>query len=202
MDIEIIEEGEDEIEFELEGTSPEFANSLRRTMIGNVPTLAVEDVKIVKNNSGLFDEIVAHRLGMIPWEFDPEKYNVPEDCDCEDGCPKCQVSMALQADGEGTVTAEDISVPSDDVEAREPETPVARLNEDGEMELEMVAQLGLGKDHAKWQAANASYSYDGETFHFQVETVSGLDPRTVVTRAVERLEKGLDEFEEEVEKDL
>ncbi|MFB6265659.1 MAG: DNA-directed RNA polymerase subunit D [Candidatus Nanohaloarchaea archaeon] len=202
MDVEIVSETDDTVEFELEDSSTEFANALRRTMIGEVPTLAVEDVKIVENNSGLFDEIVAHRLGMIPWEFNPDNYNLPEECDCEDGCPKCEVSMALKAEGEGTVTADDISVPSDDVEPRNPETPVVRTGEEGEIEMEMTAKLGLGKDHAKWQAANASYSYEDGTFRFKVESVSGYDPRDIVSRAVDVLEDDLDVFEEQIQKDL
>ncbi|MDY6773870.1 MAG: DNA-directed RNA polymerase subunit D [Candidatus Nanohaloarchaea archaeon] len=202
MEIEITQEEGDRLEFELEDVSPEFANALRRTMIGDVPTLAIEEVRVTENNSGLFDEILAHRLGMVPWEFDPEQYDLPGECDCEDGCPNCQVEMALQKEGGGEVTAEDISVPSDDVDPANPGTKVVELQEDGKLDLEMTAQLGMGRDHAKWQAANASYSYEDDTFHFSVESVSGLDPRTLVSQAVERLEDRLEEFEESVEENL
>lgn len=202
MEIEIIEEDGDTLEFELTGVEPEFANALRRTMIGNVPTLAIEDVIITENNTGLFDEILAHRLGMLPWKFDPEKYSNPEECDCEDGCPQCEVGMALQKEGPGNVTAGDISVPSDDVESANPETLVTELREDGRLELEATAQLGVGKDHAKWQAANASYTYEDDTFHFTVESVSGLEPREIVSSAVDVLREDLDRFEESAEENL
>ncbi|MDY6761626.1 MAG: DNA-directed RNA polymerase subunit D [Candidatus Nanohaloarchaea archaeon] len=202
MNVTITAESDNTVEFELEDASVELANALRRTMIGGIPTLAIEDVAVTRNNSGLFDEILAHRLGMVPWHFDPEQHELPSECDCEDGCPKCQVSMALQAEGPATVTAADISVPAEDVEPANPETVVVELQEDGELDLEMTAQLGTGQAHAKWQAANASYSYEDDTFHVEVESVSGLTPRTIVQHAVQELEAGLDAFEDAVDGSL
>jgi DNA-directed RNA polymerase subunit D len=52
--------------FILSGCTPAFANSFRREMIGGVAKLAIEDVKIYDNTSALFDEMLAHRLGLIP----------------------------------------------------------------------------------------------------------------------------------------
>lgn len=202
MDIEIIDDSGDTLEFELDGVEPAFANALRRTMIGDVPTLAVEEVAISANNSGLFDEIIAHRIGTLPWEFDPDQYELPEECDCEEGCSSCEVAMALQVEGEGEVTASDISVPADDVDAANPDTKIVDLKEDGELEAEMVAHLGLGREHAKWQAANASYAYEDDTFHFNVESVSGLDPRTIVMEAVRRLDRRAEHFQASLQEDL
>ncbi|MDY6770153.1 MAG: DNA-directed RNA polymerase subunit D [Candidatus Nanohaloarchaea archaeon] len=202
MDIDITAESGDTIEFDLDGASVEFANALRRTMIGGIPTLAVEEVRVTANNSGLFDEILAHRIGLVPWEFDAGNHTLPEECDCEDGCPQCQVSMALQVEGPAEVTAADISAPDEDVEPANPETRIADLKEDRVLELEMTAHLGLGKEHAKWQAANAAYSYEDDTFHFEVESVSGLTPRTVVQHAIQELEDGLDAFEDAVDGSL
>lgn len=212
MDIEITNETDEQIEFELHDSTPAFANALRRTMIGNVPTLAIEEVRITKNNTGLFDEIIAHRLGLVPWEFDHEKYEYdPEafeadeddDEETEDDI-RNTVHMALTANGEGTITAGDISVSAEDVAAANPDMMVARLQEDGHLEFEATAKVGLGKHHAKWQAANAAYSYDDgeDTFHFTVETTSGLSPRTVVSQAVARLQDELTDFEESVEAHL
>ncbi|MFB6076551.1 MAG: DNA-directed RNA polymerase subunit D, partial [Candidatus Nanohaloarchaea archaeon] len=65
MEITITDETDDTVEFDIEDASPAFANALRRTMIGDVPTLAIETVTVTENNSGLFDEILAHRLGLL-----------------------------------------------------------------------------------------------------------------------------------------
>lgn len=200
MDITVTDETENRIEFDVEGTTPAFMNALRRVMIGELPTLAVEELHVSKNNSGLFDEILAHRIGLLPWTFDEDGYVPRDECDCEDGCPDCTVNMALQKEGEQTVTAGDISAPADDVEPVNPDTVIVDLKEDAELDIEMDAVLGRGKDHAKWQAANASYAYDEEddTFHVTVESVSGLAPRTIVSQAIDTLEAGVEEFADAV----
>ena len=52
--------------FELSNTDISMANSLRRIMIAEVPTLAIEFVEFEINTSALQDEYLAHRLGLIP----------------------------------------------------------------------------------------------------------------------------------------
>lgn len=43
-----------------------LANSLRRSMISRIDTLAIDQVQIHENSSVLPDEMLAHRLGMVP----------------------------------------------------------------------------------------------------------------------------------------
>ena len=42
-----------------------LANALRRSVI-EIPTLAIDECDIYKNDSALYDEVLAHRLGLIP----------------------------------------------------------------------------------------------------------------------------------------
>ena len=42
-----------------------LANAIRRS-VGEIPILAIVEADIYQNDSALYDEIIAHRLGLIP----------------------------------------------------------------------------------------------------------------------------------------
>ena len=65
MDLNIQEKTDNKLVFTLKGVTPAYANTLRRLMMGEVPTMAIEEVTFEKNDSVLYDEIVAHRLGLV-----------------------------------------------------------------------------------------------------------------------------------------
>lgn len=160
MDVNVLKDDGRRMRFVLEDATPQFANSLRRTMIGKVPTMAVEEVDFVNNTSGLFDEIIAHRIGMVPWKFPVDEYRLPENCECEgEGCPNCQVEMVLKKEGESFVKAKNLKPTDKKVENVYPDILLVELLEGQEIELEARAQLGIGKEHAKHQAATAAYKY-------------------------------------------
>lgn len=53
--------------FSLVGVDASLANAFRRILISEIPTLAVENVYIENNTSVIQDEVLAHRLGLIPF---------------------------------------------------------------------------------------------------------------------------------------
>ena len=53
------------------GIDTPFANAFRRILIADVPTMAVEEVFIYNNTSVMQDEVLAHRLGLLPINVDP-----------------------------------------------------------------------------------------------------------------------------------
>ena len=81
------------LRLQLEGIDRSYANAIRRFCISEVPAMAIDDIVILENSSVLYDEILAHRLGMIPLRTDLERYVLPEKCDCGNplGCQKCRV---------------------------------------------------------------------------------------------------------------
>ena len=63
-----------DLEFDLIGVDASIANAFRRILIAEIPTLAIETVYISNNTSVIQDEVLAHRLGLIPIKADPGKF--------------------------------------------------------------------------------------------------------------------------------
>jgi len=142
-------------------TSPYFVNALRRVMLREVPKLAIEDVIFYENSSPLFDEIIAHRLGMIPLPTDLDALVPREECTCNgEGCPNCTVRYTLSREEPGMVYSGDLQPEDEKWKAIDPNIPIVELFEGQKLILEAEAILGKGKDHAKWQAVVApGYKY-------------------------------------------
>jgi DNA-directed RNA polymerase subunit D len=173
MKLQVLNKRGDTLVFVLDGATPAFANALRRIMISEVPTLAVEWVDFHKNNSVLFDEIIAHRLGLIPLVFDPARFNLKDACKCGGkGCPLCEVVFALEKTGPAIVHSGDLKPSNRAVKPTSPNFPVVELLKNQSIKFEARAILGTGRQHAKWQAANASYQYYPE-----LEVSGGCKPQ-------------------------
>lgn len=69
IQIEHLKISHNKIKFLLKNCDVSVANALRRAIIAEVPTLAIEFVTIEENTSALHDEFLAHRLGLIPIRF-------------------------------------------------------------------------------------------------------------------------------------
>ena len=138
--------------FTLSGASPAFANAFRRAMIGEVPTLAIEDVRIYDNTSALFDEMLAHRLGLIPIKTDLSSYSTQEKCTCGGvGCPGCTVTYTLSAEGPRMVSSSDLIPQDPKAVPVYDNVPIVKLIKGQKLVLEAKAILNTGREHAKWQ---------------------------------------------------
>lgn len=146
----------------LEEIKPYFVNSLRRTMLSDLPKLAIDDVIIYDNTSPLFDEIIAHRLSMLPVPTDLSLLSNRDECVCKGkGCPNCTVRYTLSKEGEGTVYSGDLQPSEKTWAITEDKIPIVKLYGDQRLILEVEAVLGKAKDHAKWQGIQApSYRMD------------------------------------------
>ena len=158
MNIQLLDKQENTISFLLKGINPVLANTLRRLIINEVPVLAIEDVEIVKNSSALYDETIAHRLGLIPIRTDLKSYTLPSECKCEGkGCQNCQLKLILKAKGPCIVYSSELK--SQDPKAKPifPNIPITKLLEGQELVLEAYAVLGKGVDHIKFSPGLAFY---------------------------------------------
>lgn len=59
------------IEFDIIGIDASIANAFRRIMIAEVPTIAIDQVYVFDNTSVIHDEVLAHRIGLVPLNVDP-----------------------------------------------------------------------------------------------------------------------------------
>lgn len=167
MDVEIRELKEKEAEILLSETNPPMANALRRALMVDVPSLAIEDVEFHLGTIGdeeedkeyesaapLFDEIIAHRLGMLPIPTDLDLFNFRDECDeCGgEGCPNCTIIYSLNKKGPCTVYSGDlIPVGENELKPVDDLVPLVKLNEGQALLLYATAELGTAKEHTKWQ---------------------------------------------------
>jgi DNA-directed RNA polymerase II subunit RPB3 len=85
------------VKFELYNTDLAIANALRRIMISEVPTMAIDLVEVKENTSALHDEMIAHRLGLIPlYSPNINQFAFHSDCYCNSMCEKCVVKFQLK----------------------------------------------------------------------------------------------------------
>ena len=104
MNIQLLDKQENSISFLFKGINPVIANTLRRLIINDVPVMAIEEAEISRNSSALYDETIAHRLGLIPIKTDLKSYTLPKECKCEGkGCQNCQLKLVLKVKGPCTV---------------------------------------------------------------------------------------------------
>jgi len=164
LNLEIVEKTEDSMALVIRGLPLGLVNAIRRIMIAEVPSMAVDDVLIVENSSFMYDEILAHRLGLIPLITDLDSFVKPEECDCGEplGCGRCRAVLVLDVEAKDSVRVvyssdlkPDPSNPT--VKPVSPNIPIVKLAPGQRVKLEAYARLGTGLQHAKWQPVTVCY---------------------------------------------
>ncbi|GMH57905.1 hypothetical protein TrLO_g13694 [Triparma laevis f. longispina] len=159
------------LQFLLYDTDVSVANTLRRMLIADVPTLSIDLVSVHENTTCLLDEYLSHRLGLMPiryYDTTVEKFGdaskefcEPKDCNCEDGCDKCWVTFSLGvqfSDKATDITCKTVSVTSDDLKTDHPNVSMASfLNEEEEeiMQEDGIALVKLAKGQHLYLEAKA-----------------------------------------------
>lgn len=176
---------DNKIRIVLSDTNAAQVNSLRRAILADVPKMAITKVRfeqgVTQDNKGeviesvnvLPDEVLAHRLAMVPVptfleefvfpEDDPNNENLPED---QWGSPLSQIIYHLSIRGPNsdsddevkTVYAGDLNVLGEtklQIKEEHSRIPLTILSKGQYLELYAYATLGRGRDHAKWCPAAA-----------------------------------------------
>jgi DNA-directed RNA polymerase subunit D len=154
--IEVLEKDETNIRVVVRDADVTLMNALRRIGLAEVPAMAIDEVVMIENSSILQDEMIAHRLGLVPLKTDLDEYTLPEDCECksEFGCGQCRVTLTLNAEStEGTRTVYSGELVSENpaIVPVADKIPIIKLAKGQKLKLEAYARLGKGKAHAKWQ---------------------------------------------------
>jgi len=187
----------DEVVFDIAGVPTALANAARRILLAEVPTMCIETVYIDNNTSVIPDEILAHRLGLVPIHADPGRFAwrpsgdavATEVSDIDTLVFALKVRCVEETDPvtnekrrlHTSVYSRDLVwVPQGDQEvefAADPPRPVhddillAKLRPGQEIDLQCYVHKGIGKDHAKFSpVATAAYR---------------LLPKVVLTRRIE-----------------
>ena len=172
MQIEIVEMEDRKARFILRNSSPAMANALRRTMLQDIPKMAIDKVefhlgpimqddKEYESVTSLFDEIIAHRLGLIPVPTN-DQFTFQKDCSCGGvGCPGCTIMYSLNKVGPGTVLSGDLMPLGDStLKVKDEAIPIVELTDTQAVLIYATAVMGTAKQHVKWQAAfGVGYSY-------------------------------------------
>lgn len=161
-------------EFELTDTDPDIANALRRVMIAEVPTVAIDLVEIEMNTTVLNDEFIAHRLGLIPLiSHAVEQMSTPYEGDGDFQEIEFHLDVHCTSDETQNVTSLDLvrvqnheldpalsSIRPIDGGEVQRGILIVKMRKGQELKLKAKARKGIGKDHAKWSpVATARFKY-------------------------------------------
>eukprot|EP00116_Pleurobrachia_bachei_P007215 sb/3467477/ len=140
--IQIIRREDREIEFDMIGVDTPFANAFRRILISEVPTMAIEEVFLYNNTSVIQDEVLCHRLGLLPINIDPRLFEMKGEGDAVDAKNTLQFKLKMRCG---------VKFCHDDI-------LINVLRPGQEIDMTMHAVKGIGSDHAKFSpVATATY---------------------------------------------
>ncbi|MCJ1400285.1 45 kDa subunit of RNA polymerase II [Xylographa trunciseda] len=174
--VTVREAAKSSVGFVLTNVDLAFANSLRRIILAEVPTMAIDLVEVEANTSVLADEFIAHRLGLIPLNSkDVDSILYTRDCDCEQYCDNCSITLTLHARCTSNeimkIYARDLVVgsttPNDQIgrpvisDAEGLGSVIGKLRQGQELRMKCIAKKGIAKEHAKWAPTSAvGFEYD------------------------------------------
>ena len=128
--MKLIEKTKDQLVFSAE-MDESIANAIRR-YVGQIPIIAADELEISRNDSPLYDETIAHRVGLIPLKMDKS---------AEKG------KLKLNVKKEGTVYSGDIKGHPEVIYKN---IPITTLDKGQELEFTATVRLGKGVEHAKF----------------------------------------------------
>jgi DNA-directed RNA polymerase subunit D len=110
------------------GVDSSFMNSIRRTLLSEIPKLAIDEVIFYENSSPLTNEILAHRLSMLPIPTEMDLFVPRDQCVCNGaGCPNCTLIYTLSKEGPCTVYSGDLEAQRSEFSIKDKGIPIVEL---------------------------------------------------------------------------
>lgn len=174
--MKILQNDPDSIKIKVQTHVP-MLNTLRRVLLSEVETFAIDIVHIYRNESALDDNQLAHRIGLIPIpEINTENFQRREHCSCNLDCDRCCLQFRL--DVLNTTEEERVVTSTDFVSYHTfslmENVLVCTLPPQGQISLLAKAYLGNGKEHVKWShiAVPTFHPFPVITFEEKPDNVS------------------------------
>ncbi len=151
MEIKLLSKDKGILRVAVKGTSPAEMNTYRRLVLESVPAMAIDTVELLENSSALYDEMLAHRLGLVVLKTDVESYFIKEKCKCKGaGCARCTLDLTLDVEGPCIVYAEQLKSKDPAVIPVYGKTLIVKLLAHQRVKLIAHATISTGKEHIKF----------------------------------------------------
>lgn len=155
LDIQIISKTDNTLEFDIFNCHPSVANAIRRALIAMVPTMAIHNVLVYENTTIFPDEYIAHRIGLIPIDVNPDYFSFLKDEENFDNVLNFRIHKINTTDEIINLTSTDIEfIPADCQDQMvvnvKPGVLICKLAPKHEIEMTFKAIKGTGEQHAKW----------------------------------------------------
>lgn len=173
----IVKNEGNEMEFDLIGVSCAIANAFRRIMLSEVPSMAIEKVFVYNNTTLIKDEVLAHRLGLVPlkanatlFEFRPDGSMEANENDTLEYELKIKCTINHEGDKSSQlpndlyknhsvysqhikwvpIGSQATTLTADSVKPVHDDILLNKMRPGQELDLKLHAVKGIGKDHAKF----------------------------------------------------
>jgi DNA-directed RNA polymerase I and III subunit RPAC1 len=170
-----------------------FCNALRRIMIAEVKTYAIEIVSISKNNTILIDGIFSHRLGLVPIKIlDPEHFDQHVHI----------ISLDVSYDsnkgdihGIQNVYSSDLVYDTSMINIV-PDILIVKLLKNQQVSIDCIIIEGNGQEHSKWSPVCATTFVENDdnkskSYTFKIESVGQKKPEQIFIEAIEIMQNKL-----------
>lgn len=182
--INIVKMDSNDLEIDFIGIDISVINAYRRIILAEVPTMAIEKIYMYNNTSIVQDEVLAHRIGLVPLKVNPKLFEYRNKDETEWGDQdSVKYELKVKCTKDHKVSANETNpdrlyinrkilssslkwVPlgdqkgifkSEDMQTLQDDILLAKMNPGHEINLEAYAVKGIGSDHAKFQPGLAYY---------------------------------------------